>query len=254
MSKFLFSVGTLLGLGIWLLSCESSTDPFDVGGSTDLELTEVGNTFPVTIEANGSWALDAHIRDTTLVINRGNGIVTFQGRYHIDSVGFAMLDTLLGIQAVPLDIKRAALDYYLRKLGATIDSSNKNDIVVRITFQLKVTSDGIAEFFSSKGDVSRPRAMVKYSWNVGDQIRFTDDDGVTITRKVVLKSTEDDYPIAFWLVKTIDVEQTAENSPFSNIVQRLVIIGNHKFGLVGLKLYTATGKEIHITIFPPTLR
>lgn len=243
----------IIGMALWLAACESAHDPYDVGGSSDLDLTEVGNTFPVIINVGGSWKLDEHVRDTTVIIQRDGGIVTFRGRYHIDSVGYKMLDTMLGLQAIPASIKQAAIDYYARKFGATIDSSNPNDIVVHVEFKAKVTSDGVAEFFSSKGDVSRPRALVKYSWNVGDELSFTDDDGIKIKRRVIRKSTEDDYPIGFWLIKTIDVEQTAENSPFANLIERAVIIGNHKFGIVGFKLYTRTGKEAHITIFPPTL-
>lgn len=257
MKKQLIAIGiiacAMMMFITWLNGCESATDPYDVGGSSDLELTEVGNMFPAIINIGDSWKLDEHVRDTTVIIQRDGGIVTFRGRYHIDSVGYKMLDTMLGLQAIPASTKQAAIDYYARKVGATIDSSNHNDIVVRIEFKAKVTSDGVAEFFSSKGDQSRPRALVKYSWNVGDEISFTDDDGIKIKRRVIRKSTEDDYPIGFWLIKTIDVEQTAENSPFANVINRAVIIGNHKFGIVGFKLYTTTGKEAHITIFPPTL-
>ncbi|MCX7930451.1 MAG: hypothetical protein N2663_07010 [Chlorobi bacterium] len=247
------TTAALMAAGIWVASCQSSTDPYDVGGSGDLDLTEVGNEFSTFVEIGGSDVVSEHIKDTTVIIQREGGIVTFRGRYHIDSVGIALLDSLLGLQALPRSLKQAAIEYYVRKAGATLDTTNRNDWVVTVEAKAKITSDGIAEFFSSKGDLSRPRALVKYSWNVGDQITFTDDDGIKITRRVIRKSTTDDYPIGFWLIKTIDVEQTAENNPFPNIIDRAVIHGNHKFGLVGVTLYTATGKEVHLTIFPPTL-
>ena len=115
--------------------------------------------------------------------------------------------------------------------------------------KLKVTAEGIQEFVSSKGDLSKPFTIVKYNANVGDKYEFTNSDGVKITRTVTYKSTTDDYQVGFWYLKVIKVEETREDP----LTEKITYITNHKFGLVGVLLEPKAGKDIRVSVFPPTL-
>ena len=231
-------------------SCKKTTGPYDLGGSGDVELTTPGNDFPVSVNVGGNYDPRlSNLQDTTIIVKRENGIVTFKAVYHFDTAFVYALDTMMGTYLFPIEQKKEAMSRYLKRFGATLDSTNKNDIVVKGEFKAKITSEGIAEYFSSNGDVSRPRTIVKYGWNVGDGFSFKTDDGLTVNRKTIQKSTDDDYPLAFWLIKTIQVEETSDDP----LVEKMIYIANHKFGLVGIKIILRNGKEAKIGIFPPNL-
>ena len=233
-------------------SCsDTSTSPNDIGGDVNLDLTTPGSKFPVSMSIDGVY--DPHFEsfdDSTVVLSRDNGIVSFKGVYAFDSAFIKAVDTLLGLQALPASLKLQAIDGYLKRYGAVLDTTDKNHMKITANFKVKITSDGIAEFFSSKGDVSRARTVIKYDWNVGDSYTFTDDYGVEIKRTVVSKSVVDDYQVAFWKLKVIQVDQTMTNDP---LISSIRFVGNHKYGLVGIKVTSKNGKTMNLTVFPPTL-
>ena len=243
----------LLLLLLIIVSCsDNAVGPNDIGGDVVLELTEPGNNFPISLRVGDSYdpRFDS-FKDSTFVLSRDNGIVTFRGRYTFDSAFVRALDTILGLHTIPDPIKRVAIDTYLSRYGAILDTTDKNNIKLTVDFKAKITSDGIAEFFSSKGDVNRPRTLFKYAWNIGDSYSFKDDYGIEKTRKVIAKSTIDDFPLAFWNIKVIQVEETVVDDP---LISSIKFIGNHKFGLVGLNVVSKNSKTMKLTVFPPTLK
>lgn len=247
------SISSVFILLLIVISCsDNAVGPNDVGGEVTLELTEPGNNFPISI----NWGVPNDSRfdsfkDSTFVLSRDNGIVTFRGRYTFDSSLVRAVDTILGLHTIPDAIKRVAVDTYLKRYGAVLDTTDQNNIKLTVDFKAKITSEGIAEFFSSKGDVSRPHAVVKYAWNVGDSYSFKDDYGIQKTRRVIAKSTTDDYPVAFWRIKVTQVEEIVEDDP---LISSIKYIGNHKFGLVGLHVVSKQDKSMNLTVFPPTLK
>jgi len=98
-------------------------------------------------------------------------------------------------------------------------------------------------------EFSKPFTIVKYNANVGDKYEFTSSNGMKITRTVTYKSTTDDYQVGFWYLKVIKVEETREDP----LMEKITYITNHKFGLVGVLLEPKAGKDIRVTVFPPTL-
>ena len=100
---------------------------------------------------------------------------------------------------------------------------NGNNVSVT-GLKFKVTTEGI----ESKNS-SYPGIIVKYDSKVGD----TYSAGSGAKRKVISKSTDDDYPYVFFNIKVIKVEESPSAFPG---VKKIVYIANHRFGIVGLEL------------------
>jgi len=241
---------------ILLASCGllDSTDegPNDLNGNTDLDLTDVGREWGVSIDfarlfPNG-WKYD--YKDSNIVTKRDNGITTVSVNLDASFDLVHEFDTLLGTQDLPQAAKLEVVNWILDRYGATIDLSTPNRLKIRADVKVKVTDQGIQEFISSKNDLSKPFTVIKYSMNVGDSWSFTDSKGVTTRRTVTYHSTTDDYPVGWWDLKVYKTESIVDGDP---VLQKIVYVTNHKFGLVGIHLFTKTGKEIPLTIFPPTL-
>lgn len=240
------TVLTLLFFG----SCKDSvTDPNDIGGTTDIELSKVGGKFDVYLNAEGGTDL-YKLKDTVSITKNDNGLVTIHGAFGFDSTFVRSLDTALGVSQLPMSAKLALVDTYTKRYGAVLDTTNKKAMTLNVDLKTKITSEGIQEFISSRGDMSQPKTIVKYSWDAGYKYEFTDKDGAKITRTVVSKSTTDDYAIGFLLIKVSKVEETKENDP---LIEKITYVANHKFGLVGVIIKTKNGKEIKAGIFPPNM-
>ncbi len=70
---------------------------------------------------------------------------------------------------------------------------------------------------------------------------------------VILELTEpgNDFPVAFWNIKVIQVEETIVDDP---LISSVKYIGNHIFGLVGFNVVSKNNKTMKLTVFPPTLK
>ena len=249
--SFPFLFAAVLIVLLWA-SCtkDDPVGPNDLGGDPNLELTRVGQEFPLSISSTGgSSSALYNLKDSSVSTGNDAGVVTARAVFTFDTAFVRALETELGIEAVPAEIKHAFFETYLQRFGATIDSTNKDAMFVRADVKLKVTSEGIQEFVSSRGDLSRPFTIVKYNANVGDTYTFTNSEGVNVTRTVAYKSETDDYAVGFWYLKVIKVEETKEDP----LMEKITYVTNHKFGLVGVHMLTKAGKELRITVFPPTL-
>ena len=238
----------ILIIGLFILACETTTGPNEIGGDTDLTLTKVGNEFGLSIKFNGvnSPAL-SNIKDSVFITKSENGIITIKGRVFSDIDALNAIDTLLGTQGLPDNTKHQIVDAYLNSYGITIDTSNHENMNLTFEVKLKVTSEGIQDFHYSKGDLNKPFTIVKYGSNVGDKYEFATSEGKKIVREVIQKNPVEDWELAFWSVKTVRVEQKIEDDP---ILEKVTFITNHKFGLVGLIHKFKDGKIIETTILP----
>lgn len=237
----------ICGIFIFFACDDNALGPNEIGGETNLDLTKVGGEFSANVSTD-TWnpAFD-HLKDTAITTKNDNGTITVHVRAGFDSVFIAALDSIMGTQALPKEIRTTLIDKYLHKFGATIDTTNKQKMHIEFDIKMKVTSEGIQEYMSSGGDLSRPYTIVKYSANVGDKYEFTDEDGIKVTRTVVSKSTTDDYYMGFWMIKVMKIEQTKEDP----VIDKITYITNHKFGLVGVILQTKNGKTLKLGIIPP---
>ncbi len=231
-----------------LFSCETATGPNDIGGDTNLDLTKVGSEFGVSLKVQGTHIpAFENIKDSVFITKNDNGIVTFSGKFSLDTLSLKQIDTAMGTSELPDEVKHQIVDYFLAKYNATIDTTDKNEFKLFVDFKLKITSEGIQDFVHSNNDLSKPFTIVKYSSNVGDKYEFTKSDGSKVTRTVVTKNPTEDWSLAFWNVKTIRVEEVNTNDP---LISKITYIANHKFGLVGAIVEMKDGRIIQNTILP----
>lgn len=252
MKTSFFSICLIL-LAILMHSCKESEDPNSIGGSTDVPFAKVGDTTTVFAELGelvpglGTPAVDF------VVATNKNGIVVSKGHFETDTAFTHKIDTLLGTANLPSQIKTALRDKAIRTFNVQVDSSDKNNLKFDFSIKSKVTSEGLQDFIHSEGDESKPFTLVKYNANVGDKYEFTDKDGNHFVREVTFRSTTDDYPIGFWLIKVIKVEETITEGPLKDLVGKITYYTNHKFGLVGIEWRKPDGKVLKIVVFPSNL-
>ncbi len=103
------------------------------------------------------------------------------------------------------------------------------------TLKGKITDTSISDYVYSNGDVSKPFTLVRFDAAVGDRWEYNVGNK-KVVREVVRKSTEDDVPYAFWLVKTIDVEETIpagiQVMGYPAGARKIHWRLNHRFGII----------------------
>jgi hypothetical protein len=248
----IFVVMAILGFLI-LPACglvdSDSDNPNVIGGETDLEMTNVGQKWDAYPNFSDVFPGKSYnFKDSVVVKSRSGGVVSMDVNLQFDRQLLLDLDTLAGTSVLPLDARLAILDGLAKRFGATIDTSQPGIVRIHAEPKFKVTSEGIQEFVSSKGNISKPFTIVKYGMNVGDSWSFTDDDGVRTTRTVSYKSTDDDYPVYFWRIKVLKTESVTQNDP---VFDKITFVTNHKYGPVGALVRLKNGKEIPIGIYSP---
>lgn len=251
--KTLTSSFCFILLVVLIYSCKESEDPNSIGGSTDVPFAQVGETTDVYVWLDRLIPGLENPRVDFVVATNKNGIVVSKGHFETDTAFTHKLDTLLGTAALPSEIKTALREKAIRVLDMQIDSSDKNNLKFDFSIKSKVTSEGLQDFIHSEGDESKPFTLVKYSANVGDKYEFTDKDGNHFVREVTSRSTTDDYPVGFWLIKVIKVEETITEGPLKDLVGKITYYTNHKFGLVGIDWTKPDGKVLKIMVFPSNL-
>lgn len=226
-------------------SCEKSTDPNVIGGSTDIPLTKVGSSFGVSFDV-GDPVLNMvvnRIEDSIVITKNENGLVNFNVTLKINEKTLRQIDTLLGTYKMPGEVLRKAIT----DLGFTVDNSTPNVYKFHRDVKFKITSEGIQDFFYAEGDYTKPFTMFKYSSKVGDEYTYKRKDGYVMKRKVIATHTVEDWDLGYLLIKTMRVEQQIENDP---VFKKVIWVGNHKFGWVGAIAELHDGRKIQTTIFP----
>jgi hypothetical protein len=220
-----------------------------VGGNTSTDYTKVGDKTEVYTDLGQINPVFNNLRDSVVVTKNDNGNVTWFAQFIVDTSMTRALDTILGTESLPTDMKKQILDTYLHRFGATLDSTDKDNIKLTVTIKGRVTSDGIQEYMTSANE-SKPFTVIRFNAKVGDKYEMTQAaDGAKVTRTVTYHSTTDDYPIGFWDIKVFKTEQTSADP----LIKKMTYITNHKFGLVGIELEMLDGSVRKVTLWPANL-
>lgn len=138
----------------------------------------------------------------------------------------------------------------------TIDENNDGNVVATLVFEGsnyevegKITDNGIYDYVYSNGDKKKPFTLVKFDAKVGDKWEFNVGNK-KVVREVVRKSTDDDTEYGFWLVKTIDVEETIPTGTMikgeESDVKKILWKFNHKFGFIAADVTKADGSVVNV--------
>lgn len=251
MKKFL-SLLLLLFFFI-LFSCQKAEDPNSLSGDPTTGFSNMGDTNEVFFDLRQIGLGYDNISVDFVVSEKDGAIITSTGKFKTDTAFTHKVDTILGTATLPSQIKEQIRNRLIKAFNVKIDSSDKNNIKMEFEIKTKITSEGMQDFVHSNGNTSKPFTLVKYSAKVGDKYEFTDEDGNKFVREVTYRSTDDDYPIAFWLIKVIKVEESIVDGPYKDFFGKVTYYTNHKYGLVGVEYLTVTGKQLKFSIFPANL-
>ncbi len=214
--KNLHFVFALLFFSVIFISCDpnddETNDPNVINGETNIGINTVGNTFGASVKVGNNYI---DVADSIYIVSNNNGVVTM--RVKADLTQIPALDVIN--DAVPSTYK---------------DQNGK--INVDLTF--KSTSEGIQDFnfFTKSG---KYHTIAKFDAKVGDTYPIKNSDGVDIARTVTERTDQDDFPYAFYNIKTIKVEEDPKIPGIKNIVYRV----NHKFGLVWFEIEMEDGSK-----------
>ncbi len=213
---FLFFMSISLSLVLYSCNLVDNEGPNELGGNTDIPIAQVGNTFWVSTNFNGT---SYDLKDTIEISKNDAGVTTI----HVKAT-------------IPDDPK---LKQYASYLPAFVFDENGN---IDTEFKMKMTSEGIQDYFNKD---QKPHTMVKYDCKVGDKYQLTKSNGKTITRTVIAKSDEDDFDYAFFKIKTTTIEQDSRIPGVKKIIYKT----NHKFGLVWVSFEMEDGTSNSSYVF-----
>ncbi|MFM2283714.1 MAG: hypothetical protein RL222_1218 [Bacteroidota bacterium] len=206
-------------IALSVASCKKD-DLGTLGGDTDLPLTEVGNESSIYIDYDGE---DVEQDLTLTVVRNDNGDVTY--KVLVDFTGHP--DSAFLVPLIPANLK---------------DAQNRANFEVK----LRITSEGIQDYINNS---SKPFTLVKYDSKVGDTYTY-EVDGKTLTRTVTENNGLNEWPLGFFNIKTVEVQQTTFNPVMGALVNKMKYRANHKFGLVYMEAELKNGKTMEIEIVP----
>lgn len=208
----IFALFLLLTSCDWLDLNKKDESSDSIGGSTDIAINTVGNTFSNSVRVGGT-SYSGTIKITSVT----DGVATVQFK-----------------SAIPANIP------ILQNIKPKYKDASGN-LVCEGKF--KMTDEGILEYNNKD---HKPYVLVKYDAEVGDKYTLDKSDGSKIVREVVRKSSSDDYYWGGMLIKTIDVDQS------SNIpgVKKITYFSNHKFGLVAVRVTMEDGSTPQLDLVP----
>ncbi len=209
-SKITTMLGVLLLFG--MLSCEKDESGSDIGGSQS-SIGEVGNEI--------EFGYVQGISNTQVFVsNLENGVSTFSCSAKATDSKYIDLLELVPDELIP---------------GTVTISGNE----VQADIKIKVTDEGGQLIFNDGTKLT----LINYDTKVGD--KYTATIGNTkLESEVIEKSTEDDYSWGGMYIKVIKVKAKSTVPGISNVV----LIYNHKFGLVGANVYFEDGSVKNISI------
>lgn len=132
-------------------------------------------------------------------------------------------------------------DPALLEMANQLDPLQVNGNKVTATMKFRITSKGLQSYTKD----GKPFTMVEYGAKKGDTYRLKRSSS-DLVRTVTHKSTDDDYPFAFFYIKTVQVEETGQTIPG---ISKIKYIANHRFGLVGYEIHFEDGSQKKFTIF-----
>lgn len=218
---FLRMILPLICFAMLVNACEKEgeSNNMTIGGDTNFAENQVGATSKGITTINGNSAADAQIK----VVENSNGITTFEVTATLSN-----------------DFKGKIANLGNAFYGGNFDNHKSKFLDSNNNLKTKIkvinSSEGIA-FINPNG---KQVVVMKYDVKVGDKWSHTKIDGNKVDFEVKHKSTTDDYSYAFFNIKVVKVEQKYQQPGYSKIVY----IGNHKFGLVGIEIYLEDGTVI----------
>lgn len=192
-----------------------------IGGDTNLAINQVGTTLNSGLRVGNSTATGQ-----LKVIDNVNGIITVEFSYPIPSSFVEKFGSLAG--------SFWGSDY-ASNASRLIDASNN----FKGSFKFKNSSEGVA-IIDKQGKQS---VIMKYDVKAGDSWSYTKKNGNKVNMEVVHKSSDDDYFYSGMMIKAVKVERKSNETG----VTKIVYIGNHRFGLVGVELYLDDGSITKLT-------
>ena len=207
------SIYLLIIISLFIFTC-INTDPDSiqsenyVGGDTNVEWGQVGKEFSVDPKLSGNYY---NLNESIEVVNNMDGIVRIMVQLEkLNTPDIQKLLNTLELQELIYMIPPEYFDVYGGMSG---------------DFDLNITSEGI-QTYSNIDHVAH--TLVKYDCNVGDTYRLSKPDGTTITRTVIAKSDEEDFPYGSENIKTITIEQDSRIPK----IKKFIIKANQKYGIV----------------------
>ncbi|TVQ04652.1 MAG: hypothetical protein EA359_05785 [Balneolaceae bacterium] len=119
-------------------------------------------------------------------------------------------------------------------------SVNGNEVSGSMKF--RITSKGVQSFTSD----GKPFTLVEYDAKKGDKYTLKRSGKPDLVRRVVHKSTDNDFYWGFMNIRTIQVEETGIASPG---VSKIKYYFNHRFGLVGMDVFFEDGSEMLMWVY-----
>lgn len=191
----------------------NSSSSTKLGGSADIPINTVGNTFTtIGLKVGNNWV--SNVNPTMEIIKSENGVNTI--KINADLASNPALSKLNSL--IPTELK---------------DSQGKLNFELKV----KITDEGWLDYTNADKE---PVVLVKYDDKVGDKYSVTTSSGSKIVREITRKSTTDDYAYGFMDIKVIQVEQETSFPGLS----KYVMYFNHKFGLVGLEVVAEDGSTV----------
>jgi hypothetical protein len=203
--KRLTNLSLIVLLTILLFSCKK--DEITTIGGEQSKMGEVGNKV-----SSSSSTISGVGSFTATVVSLENGVSTYSG------------------SAV---VTNAAIKNILSNFPECTVNGNT---VTATGIKFKSTTKGI----QSVSGLS-PGVIVEYDAAVGDTYPTSDGH----KRKVVARSTDNDYPYGFFDIKAIKVEEDLNDKG----VQKITYWANHKFGLVGIEFKFDDGSTAKFPVY-----
>lgn len=130
-------------------------------------------------------------------------------------------------------------DSAMLDIARVIPGTQVNGSTVTGGGSARITTAGISNIYD-EGEL----VLIRYDAKVGDTYSLKRGTS-TITRKVTSVPVADDYPWNGMLIKTATIEETGRGLPG---VSKIEYRANHKFGLVGVKVYFEDGTTKSVDI------
>jgi hypothetical protein len=182
-----------------------------IGGNTDFVENQVGKTSTLSGEGLPS---DVELK----VIDNQSGVITMEAICPVSSKYKQFLENL-------------GSTYFCDKTKFVDSQGN-----FKTSIKLINSSEGIAFIDPDNRQV----VAMKYDAKKGDSWSYKYNGTEKIDFKVSYKSETDDYRYVFFNIKVVKVEQIFHEPG----ITKIVYIGNHKFGLVGIEFYLEDGTVI----------
>lgn len=162
------------------------------------------------------------------------GVVTPDG---VDNETVEVVDYSNGVSTVQYTatISNSALLEMVKAMPDVTVNGNQ----ASVSRKYRITTKGFQSVYD-EGNLT----LMNYEAKEGDKYSIN-RNGSTLERRVTKVLKEDKYQWGFMLIKTVHVEETGRNIPG---VSKIEFVGNHRFGMVGVKLYFEDGTSQNLTI------